>query len=87
MSLEKVLNDWKEYDQKKIKDGLDPLYFIWNESWEIHYLKTKIKYVYPVYDELMIFEAIDASCISEKIKIVRSDFVKKVLAILDTCNA
>jgi hypothetical protein len=81
MSLEKVLNDWKEYDRKKIKNGLDPNYFLWDESWEIHFLKTKIKNIYPGVRELTIFQAIEASCGNRTI--LRKDFVQKVLTKLD----
>jgi len=77
MSLNEILNDWKEYDDKKRKSGLDPNYFLWDESWEIHYLKSKIKNSYPQYHDLAIFEAIEACC---KTKIVlRIDFVSLVI--------
>ena len=81
MPLEKVLDDWKDYDQKKIENGLDPDYFLWDESWEIHFLKTKIKSCYPNFTDLTIFEAIEASCGIRNIQ--RIEFVQKVLTRLN----
>ena len=77
MSLEKVLNNWKDYDEKKIENGGDPNLFSCNESWEIYYLKTKIRNEYPHYDDLKIFEAIEA--ISRTDHSRRNDFVQLVL--------
>jgi len=77
MSLNEVLNDWKDYDVKKRKNGLDPQYFLWDESWEIHYLKSKIKNLYPQYNDLTIFESIEACCKAKDI--LRKDFVSNVI--------
>lgn len=77
MSIEKVLTAWDDYDKKKKKAGLNPEYFLWDESWEIHYLKSKIKNVYPHLNDLTIFQAIEASCKSRIV--LRKDFANTVI--------
>jgi len=77
MSVDSVLNNWSDYDEKKIKNGLDPDFFSHDESWEIHYLRSKIRNVYPQVDDLKIFEAIEAC--SLKKNELRKSFVDNVL--------
>lgn len=80
MILYKILNHWEDYDEKKRKNGLDPLIFLYDESWEIYYLKGKIKNEFPLIDDLIIFEAIEACSIPGKSN--REDFVQSVIKTL-----
>ena len=77
MSVEKVLLGWQDYEEKKIKNDTDPKYFLSDESWEIHYLKSKIRNEYPQFDDLMVFEAIEVC--SRKDPRPRREFVLNVL--------
>jgi len=59
----RVLNeDWSEYDNRKIRGRRDSKDFACTESWEVDFLVSKIKKVYPDYSESTIRSAIAACC-------------------------
>lgn len=58
MSLNSImLDDWSDYDQKKLKKP-DANNFSCSESWEVDYLKNKIKRHHPMYTDMQIINAI-----------------------------
>ena len=56
-------DDWSEYDNKK-KKWEDRFFFSCEESWEVDYLVSKIKKIYPLKTDAAIRAAI-ASCCKE----------------------
>ena len=59
---EKILNDnWSDYDNKK-KRWEDRFFFSCEESWEVEYLVSKIKRIYPSKSEAAIRAAISSCC-------------------------
>lgn len=46
MSTKLILEDWSDYDNKKIKGNPDRNKFACTEEWEVTYLKEKVKKVY-----------------------------------------
>ena len=77
MTVDKVLENWSDYDAKKARNGSDPAFFSCDEAWEIYFLKDRIRREYPFINELKIFEAIE-SCCSRHQK-PRKEFVQAVL--------
>lgn len=61
MSKELILEDWSEYDNRKLKK-VDRLFFSCEEKWEVDYLIKKIKKVYPHLDVNDIAFSISACC-------------------------
>ena len=59
---EKILNDnWSDYDKKK-KKWEDRFFFSCEESWEVDYLVSKIRKIYPLKSESAIRAAITSCC-------------------------
>jgi hypothetical protein len=80
MSLRRILEeDWTDYDNRKIRDGRDGRYFACTESWEVDYLKGKIKKHHPYLSESDILEAIRACCRTIGSPHPRSSFVECVV--------
>jgi uridine kinase len=75
-------DDWSDYDDKKIKDNRDRKDFACTESWEVEYLVSKIKRIYPKYPETSIRNAISSVCRSDSAPHPRERFVKRVMEIL-----
>jgi len=46
--------DWSDYDNKKIRDNRDAKFFACTETWEVDYLKEKIKRQPPSISEAKI---------------------------------
>ncbi|NBP68842.1 MAG: hypothetical protein EBR30_06500 [Cytophagia bacterium] len=78
MSLEKVLENWEEYDNKKLK-GVDARYFSCEETWEVTYLTEKIFKSYNGVTKLAIQQAIMACCKTVAAPRPRKEFVKCIL--------
>lgn len=79
MSLELLLENWSDYDNKKIRGKEDTSFFSCDESWEVAYLKNKIKEVYPDLDVAEILIAIIQCCEQVKAPRPRKEFVRCVL--------
>lgn len=76
----KILDtDWKEFDDKSIKDGRDCLFFNHIGKWEVDYLVNKIKNAHPDYSEDQIRTAIRACSKVIQAPRPRVDFVKCVM--------
>lgn len=82
MTIDKVLEDWKDYDDKKKKVG-DARYFACTETWEVDYLAKKIKKAYIWLSEEKIKNAIQTCCRTVAAPHPRKTFVQCVLAKLD----
>ncbi|MBK6835588.1 MAG: hypothetical protein IPG89_15465 [Bacteroidetes bacterium] len=84
MSVTKILNeDWTEYDNRKIRDSRDAKFFACTESWEVNYLKSKIRKYYPFTPEKTIDDTIKACCQSIDSPHPRKTFVECVAKKLD----
>src|SRR5437764_94757 len=79
MSLQKILRHWEVYNRKKVNTGTASRYFLCNDNWEIDFLTSKIKTVYPWIHEMNIREAIKKSCNDLQPKYPRKKFVSAVL--------
>ena len=79
MSLQKVLEDWSDYESRKFRTGSGINEFNCGENWEVHYLVDKIKKVYPAHAGLHIQRAIFTCCKQRPISHQRNVFVKSVL--------
>ena len=62
MSTKLILENWTEYDNRKIRDGRDGRFFACTEPWEVDYLKEKIKRHYPNLTNDQILAAIRQCC-------------------------
>jgi hypothetical protein len=78
MSIERLLENWNEYDNKKIRDGRDGRFFACSESWEVDYLVKKFKAVYPHLAEAAIRAAISQCCTDLRAPQPRNQFVECV---------
>jgi hypothetical protein len=74
-----LLEDWSEYDNKKIRGGSDRNNFACTESWEVDYLIKKIYKHYPNYTHDQIREAITQCCTQVGSPHPRDTFVACVL--------
>jgi hypothetical protein len=79
MSLQKVLEDWNDYERRKSRAEPDTSYFACSESWEVSYLVDKIKKIYPLRSGEEIHKAILQCCKEEPVPHSRRIFVKAVL--------
>lgn len=80
MSLYRVLENWSDYDNKKIRTGIEAHLFSCDEIWEVNYLKGKIKESYPYLNDGKILEAIEACCRQVSAPRPRKIFVECVLS-------
>lgn len=78
MNLERVLENWEDYDKKK-KKGVDARYFSCSEQWEIDYLTEKIVIVFPKQMPDRIRRAISSCCEIVPAPRLRRKFVECVL--------
>lgn len=78
MSLQKILENWSDYDNKK-KKHLDAKDFACTEAWEVDYLVGRIREHYPRKTSQEIRNAIKSCCESQKPPRPREAFVKCVL--------
>ncbi len=75
-----VLNqDWSDYDDKKRRGFSDTKDFACTEQWEINYLLSKIKRLYPLYPDQHILTAIATCCQTLKSPHPRKPFVECVM--------
>ena len=79
MSLDLILEDWSDYDDKTIRDGRDGRFFACEEKWEVDYLVRRIKKEYPLLVEEAIRSAISACCQTVRAPRPRRIFVDCVL--------
>ena len=78
MSVRKILENWMEYNDKKIRGGSDVRNFDCTEKWEVDYLVGKILGIYSVSEE-KVKEAIALCCAELKSPHPREPFLKCVL--------
>lgn len=79
MSVKLILEDWADYDNKKITSGRDARFFACTELWERRYLKEKIKKYFPGLTEEQIDEAIIDCCSILRSPYARKEFVEFVI--------
>lgn len=81
MPLNELLQEenWKEYDNKKIRDSRDRKFFACSESWEVEYLKNLIKSKHSRFSEVQILNAIKNCCETNKAPHPRREFTECVL--------
>lgn len=70
--------DWKDYDDKQIRDNRDGNFFACSEKWEIDYLKNLIKRKFPKLSDQQISTAIEECCKSIVASSPRKTFVECV---------
>jgi hypothetical protein len=78
MSLERVLENWEDYDNKKLR-GVDARYFSCEEEWEVNYLVDKIFKSFNGVTKAAIKNAIIACCETVRAPRPRKEFVKCIL--------
>lgn len=71
-------DDWKDYDKHKTRDNRDRSKFLC-EQWEIRYLVSKIKTLYPQFSETDVTNAISECCRTVLAPRHRTDFVDCVM--------
>ena len=74
-----VLENWSDYDNRKIRDKRDGNYFACEEQWERDYLIGKIQKVYPQYSRVTIENAINQCCKTVPAPRPRKTFVECVM--------
>jgi hypothetical protein len=76
---ERILSDnWSDYDNKK-KKWEDRLFFSCEEPWEVEYLVSKIRRIYPLKLESAIRTAIASCCKEIPAPRPRNKFVRCVM--------
>lgn len=79
MSIKKILEeDWSDYDSRKIQNEEDTLLFSCSDTWEMEYLRNKIKKYCPRLSDAAIQSSIDACCASFGSMHPRKKFVERV---------
>jgi hypothetical protein len=78
MSLNKVLEEWSDYDDRKQKKE-DSNFFSCSEKWEVEYLVDKIHDAFGYLDRLAIRDAITHFCNRSNAPHPRKIFVTSVL--------
>jgi len=79
MSLQKVLEDWNDYESRKSREEPDTSYFACSETWEVNYLVDKIKKIFPIRSGEEIHKSILQCCKEGSAPHSRKVFVKAVL--------
>jgi hypothetical protein len=74
-----IKDDWEDYNNRKIREGINQPEFFCSEDWEIKYLLDKIRKLYNHYGEEDIKSAIDACCKNSRGPRPRKDFVNCVM--------
>lgn len=82
MSLQRILEKWEDYDNRKLKSE-DSRYFACTEVWEVDYLVAKIIRIYPNLTKEKIKLAIGQCCAVDKPPHPREQFVECVLRRLE----
>lgn len=83
MSLQRVLENWADYDLQKSKDNNEHLCFVCEASWETAYLADKILLVYPHLSMARIMRAINTCCLIIPPPRPRAEFVRCALRQLE----
>lgn len=77
---ERILNDnWSDYDNRK-KRYIDRFFFACEQKWEVDYLVSKIKRIYPSKSESAIRAAITSCCMEIPAPRLRDKFVHCVMS-------
>ncbi len=79
MSLEKILENWSDYDKRKIKSKPGSKDFACTEPWEVNYLVDRVKKVYTNIPGDNIHKAILWCCKELHTPQPREPFIKCVL--------
>jgi hypothetical protein len=83
MSLQRVLENWSDYDLQKSKGNNERLDFVCEESWETAYLADKILATYPHLSMARISRAIQTCCMIIPPPRPRAEFVRCALRQLE----
>ena len=75
-----VLQNWKEYDVRKLALQEDPRQFRCSSKWEMEFLQEKILSIYGFLSREVIKDAIEKTCRKRNKCVDRVGFVKEVLA-------
>lgn len=76
MSVKRILEeDWIDYDNRKIRDIRDGRFFACTETWEVEYLRNKIKKHHPLLSDVEINMAIQLCCKELRAPHPRKEFV------------
>ncbi|HWR32141.1 MAG TPA: hypothetical protein VN451_01340 [Chitinophagaceae bacterium] len=86
MSLYRILENWSDYDNRKIRTGSEAHLFSCDEPWEVDYLKNKIKGAYPFFSDDRIVKAIEHCCMIVKGPRPRKQFTECVLERLNVLD-
>ena len=73
-----LYDDWKDYDNRKIRDNRNNSTFSCEEQWEVSYLVSKIR-KHHAFPEAAIRDAISACCMEVKVPRLREEFVHCVM--------
>lgn len=77
---DKILNEnWSDYDNKK-KKWEDRSFFSCEESWEVDYLVSKIRKIYPSKSESAVRAAITSCCKEISAPRPREKYVRCVMS-------
>ena len=76
MSVKLILENWADYDSRKMRIGNNSKIFSCTEYWEIDYLKNKIMQYYPALSEKNILDAIQSCCLKTHPPHPRQAFVE-----------
>jgi hypothetical protein len=76
MSIKLILEeDWREYNNRKMRTGNDSRNFTCSEFWEVDYLKNKIRKHYPSLTDQNILNAIEYCCVNTLPPHPRKEFI------------
>jgi len=78
-----LLHDWKDYDNRKIREKHSTMIFCCRQQWESRYLASKIKQLYPERNMEQIHEIIRKCCNENAEFMAREEFVKLVMTMME----
>ena len=74
-----INDDWKDYDKRKLRERSGNQVFRCDHEWEVNYLHSKIRKLYPAIAPNAIHEAIKTCCVSMPLPLLREMFVQYVM--------
>lgn len=81
--LSAVLNqDWQDYDEKKITQGIDPKNISCMVGWEVDYIVNKINSTLKHYSIRNCRRAVNIACMATYTPAPRAKFLEQVMGVL-----
>ncbi len=81
-----LLDDWSEYDNRKLRNNKEVYFVDFNHEWEVEYIIEKIKKFDPYMSNGQILDAITACYLKLSNPINRKQCLEYIIPILEKSN-